>query len=147
MEFDSVQGNTIRLVIDSRLGDVFLVGLAVRGICQYTPLEKEIVGQLEISVVEAVNNAIKHAYDGRTGNDVRIAVTLYPDRIVCAVSDAGRAMKRMKPAKQSCDLGNPDSLPESGRGLFIIHCAMDEVDYRTEDGWNTLTMVKYTAPP
>ena len=134
---------TLALAIDSRLEEVLLVSLAVRGICRYTLKDDEVPGQMELSVVEAVNNAIKHAYDGQAGNEVRVTVVLYGDHIVFGVSDSGRAMSTANQPEPKIDPEDRDSLPESGMGLLIIRSAMDQVDYRSEGGWNTLTMTKY----
>lgn len=128
--------------IDSCLEDVMLISLAIRGICRDILQDDEIPGQMELSVVEAVNNAIKHAYDGQSGNEVRAAVTLRPDRIIFSVSDSGRAMTAAEPMELNVNPDDLENLPESGMGLMIIRAAMDQVDYSSQDGWNTLTMTK-----
>ena len=138
---------TLSLKIDSRLEDVELVSLAVRGICHDTIPEDEVPGQMELCVVEAVNNAIKHAYGGQSGNEVRVIVTLCPDRIIFTVRDSGQAMTATELPELSINPDDPDNLPESGMGLFIIRAAMDQVDYRSEDGWNSLTMTKFFHTP
>jgi len=128
--------------IDSCLEDVVLVSLAIRGICRNILQDDEIPGQMELSVVEAVNNAVKHAYDGLPGHEVRVMITLCDDRIIIAVSDSGRAMTAAEPSEPDVNPNDLGNLPESGMGLMIIRAAMDQVDYRSQDGWNTLTMTK-----
>ena len=142
MDDETQSARNLSLTIDSRLEDVMLAGLAIRGICQHILPDTEVPCQMELSVVEALNNAIKHAYDGRAGNEVRVTVTLRLDRIVFAVSDTGRAMLALNPAEPIINPDDKDSLPESGMGLFIICSAMDQVDYQSRNGWNTLTMTK-----
>ncbi len=141
--------NRITLTLDSRLEDVFLAGLAVRGICLYTPLAPCDARQVELCVVEAVTNAVKHAYGEMAGNEVRIEVSLGPDRITISVGDKGRSMGNIaltEPVRERDDLEN---LPESGFGLFIIRSVMDLVSYGTEEGgWNVLRMMKrFPAKP
>ena len=133
---------TLTMSIDSCLEDVVLVSLAIRGICQYTFQDNEVPGQMELSVVEAVNNAIKHAYDGRAGNEVRVTATLCTDRIIFAVSDSGRTMAVADTMVPTFDPDNLDTLPESGMGFMIICSAMDQVEYHSQEGWNILTMTK-----
>lgn len=133
----------LTLSINSSLENVVLVSLAVRGICRYTFEDEELPGQMELCVVEAVNNTIKHAYGGQSGNEVRVTITLSADHIIFAISDSGRAMVRSEPLEPAINPDDLESLPESGMGLFIIRSAMDQVDYRSQDGWNTLTMTKF----
>jgi len=142
MPCTALNHHTLSLIIDSRLEDVFLVGLAVRGICRQVIEEKEVPGHLELCVVEAVNNAIKHAYGGLPGNEVRISVTLFPDRVVLTVSDQGKKMAATNHFSDR-EPQQSDAMPESGMGLFIIHRAADQVEYSSKDGWNTMTMTKW----
>lgn len=134
---------TLTMSIDSCLEDVVLVSLSIRGICQYSIQDNEVPGQMELSVVEAVNNAIKHAYDGWAGNEVRVTVTLCTDRIIFAVSDSGRTMAAADTMVPKFDPDKLDTLPESGMGFMIISSAMDQVEYHSQEGWNILTMTKY----
>jgi serine/threonine-protein kinase RsbW len=132
----------LSLTIESRLDQVLLVSLAVRGICRDTLSDQEVAGQMELCVVEAVNNAIKHAYDCRPGYEVLITIALSADRIVFTVNDYGRAMAEVNTKEPDFDPDDLAGLPESGMGLFIIQSAMDLVDYRSKDGRNTMTMTK-----
>ena len=72
---------TITLAIESRLQDVFLIGLAVNKICSAIPLPDDDVYQLELCVVEAVNNSIEHAYSSEEGHRVEVVTTVDPERI------------------------------------------------------------------
>lgn len=138
---------TLHLSIDSRLSDVALVGHAVRGVCACSPLSVEAYGEMEVCVVEAVNNAITHAYDRQDGFRVETAITLHPDRISFEVSDTGAAIEEFSPRTLEFDPEDIGSLPENGMGLFIIETIMDEVTYRTEDGKNTLAFCRYFRQP
>ncbi|MFP4477074.1 MAG: ATP-binding protein [Desulfatibacillaceae bacterium] len=130
----------IKLTIDSDLGCVFLVGIAVNRICSYMDLPELEAYQLETCVVEAVNNAVEHAYDGVFGHEVEVVVKLAPDRIRFEVYDAGRPLPSADPPEFNIDPDDLESLPERGMGLFIIHQVMDVVEYRVEEGRNVLVM-------
>ncbi|GFO69143.1 hypothetical protein GMLC_27220 [Geomonas limicola] len=134
---------TLHLSIDSKLSDVALVGHAVRGVCACSPLSEEAYGEMEVCVVEAVNNAITHAYRRQDGFKVETAITLHPDRIAFEVSDFGTSIIDFAPRTLEFDPEDIGSLPENGMGLFIIETIMDEVSYRTEDGRNTLSFCRY----
>jgi serine/threonine-protein kinase RsbW len=138
---------TLHLSIDSKLSDVSLVGYAVRGVCACSPLSAESYDDMEVCVVEAVNNAIVHAYRKDDGFRVETAITLHQDRISFEISDFGTAIVEFAPRTLEFDPEEIGSLPENGMGLFIIETIMDEVSYRSENGRNTLSFCRYFRQP
>ncbi len=135
---------SIRLVIKSELENVFFVGIMIQSLCRFLELESNACGNMQLSVVEAVNNAIIHAYNGKPGHDVEIEIQVSDERLVFKVCDKGKAMDgQAKPLPSDYDSGKRDALPEGKMGLFIIDSCMDEVDYSSTDETNTLTLTKY----
>jgi len=130
-------------LIDSTLDNVSLAGVAVRGICSYLSLSETDVYYLELCVVEAVNNAIKHSYNSEAGHTVEINITYSRDSIAFEISDWGIKMDPQGPHCLIFDIDDLVMLPERGMGLFIIDSVMDEVTYRSDGDKNTLTMRKY----
>jgi serine/threonine-protein kinase RsbW len=111
-------------------------------------------GQVELCIVEAATNAIRHAYHGEPGHTVGIALAADTDRLNIEVSDSGTPM----PVEQEQRLlhgtvanefqtTNLRSLPEGGRGLQIIHDLMDEVSYVRLGNINRLIMRKQLVTP
>jgi len=143
----TLSSKTLHLSIDSKLSNVALIGHAVRGVCACSPLSDETYGEMEVCVVEAVNNAITHAYRRQDGFRVETAITLHQDRISFEVSDFGTAIVDYAPRTLEFDPEDIGSLPENGMGLFIIETIMDEVSYRTENGRNTLAFCRYFHQP
>lgn len=135
-----MHSGTLTLTIDSRLDHVVLVGLSVRALCAAVPLAEADTDAVELCVVEAVNNAIEHAYGGSPGHAVEIELRLDGVELCIAVRDRGRRMDW--PAACALADGSADDLAEGGRGLFIIRSLMDALSYRDADGWNALRMVK-----
>jgi len=135
---------SILLTIDSQLDNVFLVGLAVNEICRVVLPDEVNAYQAELCVVEAVTNAIKHAYKGEPGHRVELTLAVEEDGVVFRVCDTGVPMPQ--PLDTRAAAKNPPLLAESGRGLFIISAAMDEVSYVSHEGTNVLTMVKRFHP-
>lgn len=136
------RARTIRFVLTSKIENVSLVGLAVRGICSSIHLDPVTVFQIELAVTEAVTNVLEHAYESQEGHEVEVSVSLYSDRIVFQVCDEGT---RLGTEKVPCLDFKPDireELPEGGMGVHIIHTIMDEVEYTTCGGRNILTMAK-----
>jgi serine/threonine-protein kinase RsbW len=130
----------IKLTIASRLENVALVGTAVSCICREAGLSGQGVFEVELCVVEAVNNAIKHAYGGNPEKEVEIYLEVTPDALLLKIADTGSPIpaKMFRPRQPRIHAGVEP--PPSGRGLFIIHSLMHQVSYATERGRNVLSM-------
>ncbi|SEM39179.1 serine/threonine-protein kinase RsbW [Syntrophus gentianae] len=133
----------MKLIIESKLENVTLVGGAVRGIANALSLDEISCYHLELCVVEAVTNVTKHAYNNEAGNPVEVNILLFPDRISFQICDRGKSMEPANVRLLNFDPEQRETLPESGMGLFIMHALMDEVRYETVSGLNVLTMSKY----
>ena len=137
----------IVLSIESRLEHVAMVGAALRAVCGLTLLSEEQAGELELGVVEAVNNVIRHGYRGRPGMPVSVTITLHEDRVEVAIRDRGEAipaglLEEARGRGFGFDPGDAEALPESGMGLGLIALVADEVRYAPADGENTLSLTK-----
>jgi serine/threonine-protein kinase RsbW len=97
-------------------------------------------------VVEAVNNAIEHAYGNERGHAVKVMVTLLVDRIMFQVCDTGRAMNHAPAGLAAAGDRGSDDLMEGGRGFLIMRSLMDQVSYAQVRGQNVLTLVKVFDP-
>ncbi|MEI7636848.1 MAG: ATP-binding protein [Syntrophus sp. (in: bacteria)] len=146
MESFCKQDVSIRISIDSRLDQVHMVGYAVHGICSQLGLGDIIVYQIELAVVEAVNNAIKHAYGSVAGHSVEVVVSVNEKRIQFEICDEGKTLHFLK-KKTGLDFDphNKTSLPEGGMGLHIMEQVMDNVNYFVRDGRNCLILCKSLA--
>jgi serine/threonine-protein kinase RsbW len=139
----------LRLTINSDLRDVVYVGLMVSTFCQHLRMDPVASGQVEICAVEAVTNAIRHAYRNESGNEVSITLAVRHDQLEVEIAHTGLAMP---PAARDrltngsnvfgFDPHNVDSVPESGMGLQIIRDVMDEVSYKSENEVHTLQLLK-----
>ncbi|MEM7426039.1 MAG: ATP-binding protein [Pseudomonadota bacterium] len=101
--------------------------------------------QIELCVAEALTNVVKHAYDRRETETVRVSCALGPGKVVVEIRDNGRelpaeVLKRgaLEPMTQVTG-----ELPESGFGWHLILDQMDVVEYSREDGRNRLTLIKH----
>ena len=133
---------SLKLSLASRLPNVGLLGAAVGGICLlagYGPSQADL---LQLAVVEAVNNAIEHAYQGEPGARVEVELRLRSSHLQFLISDRGRAMADLTPQEPRFNSEDLSSLPERGRGLYLIHQIMDQVEYTSVGGHNTLSLTK-----
>jgi serine/threonine-protein kinase RsbW len=143
----------LSFTIDSDLGNVSLVAVAVNRICAQLGLDEVSAGQVELCIAEAATNAIRHAYHDESGHTVTIALMASANQLHIEVSDSGTPM----PAEQEHRLvhgthvwelptNDRSSLSEGGRGLQIIHDLMDEVSYVRVGNLNRLMMTKLLVP-
>jgi serine/threonine-protein kinase RsbW len=90
----------------------------------------------DLAVTEAVSNAIRHGSPRGAENQVELCVIDDGTRLVVTVSDEGEGFV---PASYS--LPDPQSYADHGRGLYLIHSLMDEVEF-TRNGGTTVRMAK-----
>ena len=139
----------ITLMIESRFDNLSLVGKAVNKLCTEFFSDKE-VWSIELCVVEAVNNVIKHAYHGGENGRVLISLQFFGSEVVMEIKDTGskipsEILQEKDGRVFDFDPENRDSLPEGGMGLALIKMSMDEVSYSSHNGTNTLRLVKKAA--
>jgi serine/threonine-protein kinase RsbW len=137
----------IKLVIESDFKQVHLIDKIIHLLCSSAELPDEKCYQTRICVVEAVNNAIQHAYSHEKNHFVEVNFSLEPEKMIISVSDRGQPMPARMLEKKAgflkiIDESHQKDIPESGRGLALIQELMDCVDYSSREGKNTLTMVK-----
>lgn len=135
------------LQCDSDLERVGLMAGAVRGACAHCAFAPETLDEVELAVVEAITNVIRHGYGGRPGLPITLSVELEADRLVLTLYDRGDAI----PAEQLAAAragGLPTfdddmaSWPASGMGLGVIFAAVDAVHYESRGGENRLRLEK-----
>ena len=122
----------IKLTIDSDLDQVSLIGMAVNKFCSASSFSPSESYNIELCVVEAVTNSIKHSYGGERGKEVSVVFTAAKDRLVIDVCDYGVALD--PDVLKKADLTVPDGkthdiehIADCGRGIGIMKMIMDSV--------------------
>ena len=135
---------TLTLTIESTLENARILGMAVNKVCESLELDDVVRAHIELCVVEAVTNSIRHAYEGESSQEVSVRIVADPHCLELFVIDSGRPVPedRKDAPELMLDEEDPDSVTEGGRGLFLIHTIMDEVKFSRDEGVNTLRMAK-----
>lgn len=138
----------IKLVIESELKNVSLVGRTINGLVSMVAPSDISPHEIELCVVEAVNNCVEHAYGKERGHEVEVRFALQQDRLVVDVCDTGKPMdqqhlEQADLAMLEIDHDDINGLPEQGRGLPIIKAIMDAVIYERRGGKNCLSLTKF----
>lgn len=126
--------------VDSRLENVCRVACSARLISASAGFDDDAGRAIELCVVEAMNNAIEHAYAGEPGHLVEVGLAFAPPTAVrIEVRDRGRTMD-WATVRARADAYVPD-LAERGRGVVIIRSLMQDVSYGTVRDCNVLSML------
>lgn len=138
---------SIKVVFESKLANLPLLRKAIRGICSSVVTNNEqLLQDIDLCMNEAVSNVIYHSYQNEPGHEIQIVVTLFSKEIVFEIIDIGLKNSKSKitpPVEPEIDIDDIEAIPESGRGIFIIHQLMDEVIYKSEGGKNILLLRKH----
>lgn len=101
-------------------------------------MSRQSAAMLELAVIEAVSNIIRHAYGGMTEGEIRIDVEIDAECITIKMRHGGAAFE-------------PDALEDpvfdgsrsGGFGCYLMKRCVDEVRYTRDDrGSNLVTLVK-----
>jgi len=122
----------------SRLDETDRVAAAVRDACGEAGLDGEARADLELAAVEAANNIVVHGYSGSDEQSYTARIASGPDGVCILFTDTGTPI----PPEALAQTKMPDWDSEAGRGMAIIRACVDETDYRSTNGANTLLLVK-----
>ena len=119
---------TIELSIESKLEFVDMVSSVVKSVTGKMGFDEDDANWIELSVHEAVINAITHGNKSADDKQVDVKLVFEQDALAVYVRDRGEGF-------------DPDGLPNpldpdnllnpTGRGIFYMRTFMDEVEYST----------------
>ena len=131
---------TIHLSVEADFPSVRLLAAACHGVLAEWGLPEGRRSLLELALVEAATNVVRHAYGGRGGR-VEVELAREGSAISLSVLDSGASFDPTRvPPPREPDPADPSTWPEGGMGLPIMRAACDELHYRVEDGRNRLTL-------
>ena len=132
----------IALSLPSSMQHVYLLDVVVTEILKETDFTEEIQEQINLAVIEAGTNAIKHGNKENPTKKATLKFTLAEDRLEIVIEDEGDGFTRQEVA----DPLDPENLlKSSGRGLFLMEACMDSVTY--ENNGTIIKMVKHKGTP
>ena len=127
----------IRLDVPSSLQWVHALHAVIMEILSQMSLDEELSDQINLAVVEAGTNAIKHGNQEDPEKRTHFEFIIQSDRFTVVIQDEGQGFDR----EQVPDPMQPENLfKSSGRGLFLIESCMDDVIY--EKSGALIKMVK-----
>ena len=132
----------ITLSLPSSMHLVYLLDVVVSEIVKEMNFDDDIQEQINLAVIEAGTNAIKHGNKEDLGKKAIFQFILAEDGLTIVIEDEGEGFMRQEVA----DPLDPENLlKSSGRGLFLMEACMDSVAY--EANGTIIKMVKYKQAP
>ncbi len=132
----------LTLTVESCLENLPLVGSAIKGVCSLVIKDAVELYQIELCVIEAASNIVKHAYNNQPGRFFEITVTITENNIDFELVDNGLVGIITMANELHFDPECPETIPESGMGLYLINQLMDEVSFTSINGQNVTHLRK-----
>ncbi|NLT52167.1 MAG: ATP-binding protein [Ignavibacteria bacterium] len=111
--------------------------------CRLHDIDTENCNKIDICVIEALNNVIKHSYNSLSENELSVLLDIDLEKVKLDISDNGIPRSNLGKARLDFDPEDISNLPEGGMGLFIIENLMDETYYISDGKTNVFTLIKY----
>jgi len=137
--------NRFHLTIGSRFENIELVQVVLRDTLVRLGMDEDALHWVDVSVREAVANAIKHG--NRQAPDKRVQVDFVEaeGEVVIQIRDEGEGFR---PEDLENPLAPENLTKPSGRGIFFMKSFMDGIEYGTgPDGGTVVTLRKRLAAP
>jgi len=97
---------------------------------------------VKLAMDEASTNVIRHAYGGKTDGKIEIEGSVGPYDVTLKIRDWGKPFDFRK--VKDPDLNHYVEIGrKGGLGIWLIKKVMSRVDYKSHNGVNELTMVRY----
>ena len=126
----------LTLRLDATLAQVRPTVRAVGCVAGAAGLDAVRRARLELALAEILGNVVRHGHAGRSDGVIDVRVESNARGVCVEVRDRGRPIQDVRPRPPQIDVGRLEGLPESGRGLWIVHGALSEASYSREDHAN-----------
>ncbi len=94
--------------------------------------------EIKLIVSEALNNSFVHGNKSDKNKPIHMTWELDEKKLTLIVTDCGSGIENLESYKE---INEDNILEESGRGLYIIRCYTDEVEFKD----NSIIMKKYIS--
>lgn len=132
-----IANQVIRLDLPSSTHYVYVIDAIISEIVSDMGFDKEESEQINLAVIEAAVNAIKHGNNEDSSKRTRFEFILSQDELTVVVEDQGAGFNRESVADP---LDPSNLLKSSGRGIFLMETCMDSVTF--EESGRIVRMVK-----
>ncbi len=133
-------GKIVEVNIPSELKFVDILDSVVSRILKQMEFDEDAQSEINLALIEAGTNAIKHGNENDPKKTVKCAFKLEDNKLTIQIKDSG---KGFDPSKIDASISPENLLEASGRGIFLVNVLMDEVEYKFDLNGTEVRMVKY----
>ncbi|MEY4516164.1 MAG: hypothetical protein RL180_510 [Pseudomonadota bacterium] len=142
----------VRLNIPARMDCIGLLGTAIRAVSLQAGLTLERSEQMELAVIEAITNIIRHGVIHRQESAIDVQVKAFEHLLEYQIKDEGQpipAALLVQPDRDIFDYEDIalEDLPEGGLGMALIRSIADEMEYQSGSDGNVMTLRRYRESP
>ncbi len=131
----------ISLVLKNNLAELERLATEVTGWCSRQSLSEDVEYQLNLVLDEVVSNVIRHGYRDQRPHEIRVDLDFREGELRIRVEDDGVHFSPLQAPPP--DITKPiNERRVGGLGLYMVRQIMDSLDYRRENGRNSLVMTK-----
>ncbi len=131
----------ISLVLKNNLAELERLATEVTGWCNRQALSEEVEYQLNLVLDEVVSNVIRHGYRDTRQHEIRVDLNFQNGELTIRVEDDGVHFSPLQVPPP--DITKPlNERRVGGLGVYMVRQIMDSLDYRRENGRNSLVMTK-----
>jgi serine/threonine-protein kinase RsbW len=136
--------DVIKLRLPSRLELLSVLDRVADSVCERLEFDDDARSQVTMSVIEAGTNAIQHGHHRDPSLPVDVEFAMRSDELEITVRDRGTGFD---PQAVNGDITSPEHLLDArGRGLFIMRCCMDSVEFTFGKDGTVCRLVKKRRP-
>lgn len=128
--------------ITSEYHNISVVNKKIKVFCLKELISQNVIDAVEICLTEALNNVIKHSYEGKPGKKIDLIVGILNNKIDIDILETGLPRTNFDKPKLEFDPDDINSAPEGGMGLFIIESLMNSTSYSSKNGLNITSFSK-----
>jgi serine/threonine-protein kinase RsbW len=138
----------IRLSIPNRFDCLGMLGCSVRAISMEYGLSQEIACHMELAVIEAVTNVIRHNPNLPTASITFVDISSDAQGLEYQITDQGmpipaEVLANARGQVFEFDPDDLDGIPECGMGLSLIKSVADQLDYQANQQYNIMTIKRF----
>ena len=134
-------GEQRRFAVSSTADDIRMLAAFAREAISES-FKKSDITSLELAIVEAANNILKHSYKFRKEYPIELTIYHNGQEMEFLFQDKGEQFDISRIKAPNFDWKDIEDVPEDGRGVFIINEIMDNIEYDRSGDINILRMTK-----
>ncbi|AGT33804.1 histidine kinase [Geobacillus genomosp. 3] len=125
----------VQLSIPADAQFIDIARLTLYGLAAKMGFSYEEIEDMKVAVSEACNNAVLHAYNGKSGM-IHLRFEMGDDALTIVIKDEGKGFDYKQAAKRAVPLSVMplEDVKVGGLGLFLMEALMDDVSVNTTDG-------------